>query len=145
MFSSESDRDKKGFWNATFPGSTTANSGNTALTYEGYPAGTFPNYFTPNSSPGDAKSAATDGVDWKQLYPPVSTGQYHVSLADPLPLNDKELKLVLATTWAITGSATAAGLFALENLGSSSITNSHLTQTDVRSCSIEKFRGKFRG
>ena len=73
VFSSESDRDKKGFWNATFPGSTTANSGSTGLTYEGYPAGTFPNYFTPNSSPGDANSAATGGVDWKELYPFVST------------------------------------------------------------------------
>jgi hypothetical protein len=159
VFSSESDRDKKGFWNATFPGSTTVNSGNTALTYEDYPAGTFPNYFTPNGSPGDAKSAATDGVDWKQLYPPVSTGQYHVSLADPLPLNDKELKLVLETAWAITGSATAADLFDLENAGSPSITSSHLAtfaQTDFEIHesdppmnaleavnSIEKFREKF--
>jgi hypothetical protein len=66
---------------------------------------------------------------------------------------------VLETAWAITGSATAADLFDLENAGSPSITSSHLAtfaQTDFEIHesdppmnaleavnSIEKFREKF--
>jgi hypothetical protein len=146
LFSSPADQATDGFWDATFPGSLNATQAIGHLNYDAYPTGTFPAAATAAAAATGTVHKAVEFVDssieidWHKSFP-AEQGRFPIGLTDPLEMSNGDLKSVLNTKWAVTGSATAADVFGRENVDCPDIKNTNLATFECSDFEVHESGG----